>query len=79
MSVDELQSTLSLHERKFKRHMKEESDQVLQVESKFGAMQIENRLGTKTGRGKEVYRSKGPSNMRGKGNQQSKYRMLQMS
>ncbi|GAA0171947.1 hypothetical protein LIER_41252 [Lithospermum erythrorhizon] len=36
MSVDELQSTLALHEKKFKMGgVKEEPDQVLQVESRF--------------------------------------------
>ncbi|GAA0159622.1 transmembrane signal receptor [Lithospermum erythrorhizon] len=37
ISVDELQSTLTMHEQKFKRFQKEEDDQILKVEDKFGS------------------------------------------
>ncbi|GAA0141050.1 hypothetical protein LIER_02285 [Lithospermum erythrorhizon] len=59
MSVDELQSTLSLHEKKLKRGQREESDQVLQVESRFGGKNI---------RGRGNYRGRGSSSARGRGN-----------
>ncbi|GAA0169317.1 hypothetical protein LIER_23834 [Lithospermum erythrorhizon] len=58
MSVDELQSTLALHEKKFKRGVKEKPDQVLQVESRFGG---------RTSRGRGNYRGRGGSSGRGRG------------
>ncbi|GAA0144188.1 hypothetical protein LIER_04700 [Lithospermum erythrorhizon] len=51
MSVDELQGTLSMHEKKFDREKREDVDQVLQVEDKFV---------TKFGRGRgSSYRGRG--------------------
>ncbi|GAA0176228.1 hypothetical protein LIER_29259 [Lithospermum erythrorhizon] len=50
MTVDELQGILSLHEKKFDRPRKEESDQVLQVDDKYGG---------RPGRGRGNYRGRG--------------------
>ncbi|GAA0163300.1 hypothetical protein LIER_19199 [Lithospermum erythrorhizon] len=52
MTVDELQSSLHLHEQKFKRFKEEKDDQVLKVEDRF------NRLGIR-GRGRETFRGRG--------------------
>ncbi|GAA0141738.1 hypothetical protein LIER_02810 [Lithospermum erythrorhizon] len=59
MTIDELQSTLELHENKFKRANKEEDDQILQVEGMFGG---------KTSRERGNYRGKGGSSGRGRNN-----------
>ncbi|GAA0140159.1 hypothetical protein LIER_42608 [Lithospermum erythrorhizon] len=59
MTVDELQSTLGLHENKFKRANKEEDDQILQVEGRFGG---------KTSRERGNYRGRGGSSGRGRNN-----------
>ncbi|GAA0173161.1 transmembrane signal receptor [Lithospermum erythrorhizon] len=48
MTVDELQSTLSMHEKKFQRFQKEEEDQVLKVESRYGS--------SSRGRGRDSFR-----------------------
>ncbi|GAA0154574.1 hypothetical protein LIER_12516 [Lithospermum erythrorhizon] len=50
LSVDELQSTLSMHEKKFQRFVKEEDDQVLKVESGY------NTGSSSRGRGRESFR-----------------------
>ncbi|GAA0172111.1 hypothetical protein LIER_43920 [Lithospermum erythrorhizon] len=43
MTVDELQGTLNLHEKKFDRPKKDKGDQVLQVEEKYGGRSCRGR------------------------------------
>ncbi|GAA0178508.1 hypothetical protein LIER_42171 [Lithospermum erythrorhizon] len=55
ISVDELQSILNLHEQKFNRFKKEEDDQVLKVEDRFGTRGRGSFRGRGRGRGRSSF------------------------
>ncbi|GAA0152485.1 hypothetical protein LIER_10957 [Lithospermum erythrorhizon] len=52
MDMDELQSTLQLHEQKFNRSSQIDSDQVLQVEDRYNAEKIFRGRGNFRGKGR---------------------------
>ncbi|GAA0185425.1 hypothetical protein LIER_32713 [Lithospermum erythrorhizon] len=60
MTVDELQSTLTMHEQKFNKTKKEDGEQVLKVEERFSTLSV---------RGRENAAYRGRSAGRGKGRQ----------
>ncbi|GAA0185989.1 hypothetical protein LIER_33276 [Lithospermum erythrorhizon] len=58
MTIDELQGSLTMHEKKFKRFVKENDEQVLKVEGSFRNLNVRGR-GNGNFRGNTSYRGRG--------------------